>query len=150
MSRSRTEHIQIKYVILGIVVCLIIVAIVRPRYQQAISCYEVRAPLKSFFATLDLNRQQQLVEQIQDFADKNGFDFNVVYYPPNGDKILINLKRTDVEITIVNPFEAQEYRVRFYNNDCLHPTTSGEVASLVNQLESLMRAIPGVEIIKEE
>ncbi len=92
---------------------------------------------------------QQLVEQLKKFADKNSFNFEINYYTPNGEKFSVWMKRKDVEVVARNPFVSKEFKIGFYNNDCIHPTVTSDIVNLISDLKNVLSEIPNVTITEE-
>jgi len=134
--------------ILSVVMCIAISIV----WQVTQGCYNDRPPLRSFYVvTTDLSQQKQINQIFQQFANKNGFSFNITYYTPNHEQLLMVLTRKDSEIDANNvPFGLEKYPVDFYNNDCLHPTVATDIGGLVNELKNDLSQIPNVIITDEK
>ena len=98
---------------------------------------------------IDTSQSQQLIEQLQKFADKNGFRSQIAYYTPNGKDFSVWMKRKDVEVIARSPFNPGEFRIGFYNYDCIHPTVASDIDDLVSDLKSLLNEIPNATIAEE-
>ena len=119
------------------------------RYQKTNSCYNGRAPLRSFVVTIEPNQSHQLIEQLQGFADKNGFKHEIAFYSQrNENDFSIWMKRKDVEVIARSPFKLGEYKIGFYNNDCVHPTVADDIDSLVIDLKIYLSEISNVTIVE--
>ena len=118
-------------------------------YDMWISCHNGRSPLESLEITIDVSQQQQLIEQFNKFADKNSFKFHIIKYTPNGEEFLIDLIRKDIKVIARNPFTLGEFKVGFYNNDCIHPTVASDIDGLVSDLKNLISEIPNATIVEQ-
>jgi hypothetical protein len=119
-------------------------------WQRMTTCENDRPPLKWIDMTVDIDQQKQLIDQFQEFADKNGFKVGIAYYTPDHKEFLIDLTRKDVEIVISNsPFDLNLYHVTLHNNDCIHPTIASDIGGLYQDLKSFTSEIPSA-IISEE
>ncbi|MEP6894778.1 MAG: hypothetical protein ABI986_04135, partial [Chloroflexota bacterium] len=112
--------------------------------------YNDRPPLKSIDVTIDTSQSRQLIEQLQKFADKSGFEVQIAYYDQHGNDFSVWMKRNDVEVITRSPFERGKFIIGFYNNDCIHPTAVSDIHVLVNDLKSLVSEIPNVAIYEEK
>jgi hypothetical protein len=135
--------------LLGISLCLMAGIVTLVRYQRLTSCYDGRPPLRSIQVTIDTSQSQQLIEQSQKFADKHGFSFQTAFYNPSGTDFSIWMKREDVEVIARSPFNPGEFRIGFYNYDCIHPTVASDIEDLVVDLKSLISEIPDVTVIEQ-
>lgn len=135
--------------LLGISLCTI-AGTIFAHYQKMTSCYNGRLPLRSIHLTIDISQNQQLIEQSEKFADNYGFKFDIAYFTPSGQDFRIDMTRKDIEVITVSPFKLGEFRIGFYNNDCLHPTVASDIEGLVTDLKSLISEIPSVRITEEK
>jgi len=120
-------------------------------YKKSTECFKNRPPLRSFVITIGQSQQKLLIEQAQTFGKKYGFEFNIVYYTPQGDDFLIDLIRKDVEITITNTSsDTNEFYISFANYDCVHPTIASDIEGLVSNLKASFAEIPNVNISEEK
>jgi hypothetical protein len=120
-------------------------------YQKSNACFDDRPPLKSFVVTVDKYQERWLIKPSQKFADKNGFSFQMAYYDQHGRDFSIWMKRKDVEVIAVSPFKPGEFKIGFYDNDCLHPTVASDIDGLVRDLKSSIKEeIPNVTITEKK
>lgn len=136
------------YVLLGLLLCLLGGLGLLKRYQMTTDCYKDRAPLKSIVATIDVNQHEQLFEQFRKFADQYDFAIQIRPTSPNG--FIVVMSREDIEVIAWNPRAWGEYKIRFYNNDCIYPTVASDLDGLASDLKGLISEIPNVTITEEK
>ena len=105
MMSKNMKSLTTGCLLVGLLFCLAGVAAVS-WYKKTTECFKDRPPLSGFVLTINRSQQGLLIEQSQEFADKHGFKFDVVYYTPNGQEFLIDMTRKDLEVTISNPSSA--------------------------------------------
>jgi hypothetical protein len=127
-------------------ICLAIGIATIAKYQQIYGCYNNRPPLISFDVSIDPSQSQNLVDQLMKFANKNGFSYDVSYYSQDGEDFSVWMERKDVEVIARSPFTRGEFRIGFYNNDCVNQTTITDIESLVVDLKKFLGEIPNIEI----
>lgn len=149
MLANRSKSFKVGCLLLGLFFCGVGGIVILTRYQKMTSCYDDRPPLRSLDVTIDTSQSQQLMEQLQKFADKNSFKYQTAYYTPNGDNFSVWMTREDVEVIADRPFNPGEFGIGFYNNDCIHPTVASDLDGLVSDLKSLIGEIPNVTIIEQ-
>ena len=132
-----------------LLVC-IIAGLVLTRYQMLTSCYNGRVPLGGFVVNINTSQRQLLIEKSQKFANENGFEFDLAYLTPSENNFRIDMIRDDVEVIMRNPFKEGEFKVGFYNYDCIHPTNASDIEPLVTDLKSALRSISSVIITEEK
>ena len=116
------------------------------RYQNLTSCHEDRLPLISMDVTSDPGQSKQLIEQFRKFAFKHSFRLDIVNPDQDGNDFRIRMMRKDVEIVTRKPSNPSEFRIEFYNTDCIHPTVAADIDALVVDLKSLIGEIASVTI----
>jgi len=132
--------------LLGILFCVVGVVSIS-WYKQSTECFKDRPPLESLDVIIEASQSQQLIAQLQKFADKNGFQSQVSYYTPNGEDFSVWMERKDVEVIANNtPSNLRKFNVGFYNNDCFHPTVASDIAGLVSDLKGFLGEIPNATI----
>jgi hypothetical protein len=119
-------------------------------YQRESRCYRSTPPLRSINVTMDLNQSELLIEKLKTFSDQNGFIYEVNYYTPNRKDFSVWMRRKDTEIVANGPFDSEEFRIHFYNNDCIHPTSASDIIGLVNDLKDFVSQIPSATITEEK
>jgi hypothetical protein len=124
-------------------------------YQKATSCYRDIPPLRSIDVTIDgrldsVQQSQQLIQQLEKFADQNKFKYEVNYYTPRGDNFSVWIRRKDVEVLATSPVDNKGFMIFFYNNDCIHPTVASDIGGLVSDLESYINQIPSAVISEDK
>jgi hypothetical protein len=135
----------IGWCLLGILLCTMAgTALIA--YQKTNGCYNNRPPLRSIHMTIDVSQSQQLIGQSKKFADKYGFKIQIAYYTPNGTDFSIWMERKDVEVITRSPFKLGEFRIGFYNNNCVHPTVASDIEGLVTDLKNRISEIPSAKI----
>jgi hypothetical protein len=144
-SEQRKSKYSIGCVVLVLVLCLAS-GTVFARYQKTTSCYDGRTPLKSYEVLIDVSQQQLLIEQFRKFADEHGFEFDLAYFTPDHKSFRIDLLRKDTEVILTNPFQLEEFRIGFYNYDCIHPTVASDIDGLVRDFESYILEIPDAKL----
>jgi hypothetical protein len=132
--------------------CCVLGAVAFAWYQRNTACLNNRPPLSSFVVTVDQYQQRWLIKPSQRFADKNGFKFDMSYFDQHGRNFLIDMRRKDVEVVILNNvMDLDKFDVAFYNYDCVNPTVASDIASLVSDLKSSFQEdIPNVTITEEK
>jgi len=129
--------------------CLMGGAYLLVKNQQIYGCYNDRPPLRRFDVTIDTAQSQKLIEQLEKFANKNRFSYEISYYSPNGEDFSVWMEREDVEVVTASPFTRGEFKIGFYNNDCVHPTVASDITILISDLKNYLSEIPGVVIVEE-
>lgn len=121
-------------------------------YQKTTACFNDRPPLRSFVVTIGRYQQRWLIKSPQEFADKNGFKFDLSYFDQRGRDFLIAMRRKDVEVLILNNIiDLEKFDVGFYNYDCIHPTVASDIDDVVSDLKSLINdEIPNATITDEK
>jgi len=150
MFANRSKLVLMSFLLLLPLLCLAGGVALAKRYQQTYGCYDDRPPLRSFNVTIDNSQSQMLIEQLEKFANKNGFSYKISYYTPNGEDFSVWMEREDVEVVTASPFTRGEFKIGFYNNDCVDPTLASEISGLVSDLESFVGEIPSVTITEEK
>ena len=119
------------------------------RWQKMTSCYNARLPLRGIVVFLPSTDQQaHLFEQLEKFADENGLTYSIAATTPSGEDFIVDMTRRDIDMIANNPFSPTEFKITFYNNDCIHPTLESdpELDALLAALTRHLREIPGVTI----
>ena len=145
MSANRTNAVRVGCAV-GLLVCLAGGIFLFTRYQNMISCHDDRLPLISMDVTSDPSQSQQLIEQFRKFASKHSFRLDIVNPDQDGNDFRIRMIRKDVEVITRKPVNPSEFRIEFYNTDCIHPTVAADIADLVVDLKSFIGGIPNVTI----
>lgn len=149
MLANRSKLAVIALLLLVPLLCLATGLVLATKYQQIYGCYNGRLPLRSLDVTIDTGQSEKLIEQLLKFADKNGFSHEISYYSPGGEDFSIWMERKDLEIITRSPFTRGEFRIGFYNNDCVDPTVASDITSLVRDLKGYLREIPSAVIVEE-
>ena len=150
MLASRSKTSISGYLAISLLCCVLTV-VAFARYQRTTACFNNRPPLRSFAVTVDRYQERWLIKPSQKFAEKHGFKFQMAYYDQHGRDFSIWMKRKDVEVIAVSPFKLGEFRIGFYNNDCLHPIVASDIGGLVSDLKSFItEEIPNVTITEKE
>lgn len=151
LAGRKKQYYVVGGVLSGVLLCFVGALATINWWQKTTSCYNDRPPLSSFAVTVDASQQKKLIEQFQEFADKNSFKFGIAYYTPNHEEFLIDLTRHDTEVIGSNTsINLDKYLVTFHNNDCIHPTVASDIVDLVSDLESHIREIPSAIITEEK
>ena len=116
------------------------------RYQNLTSCHEDRVPLISMDVTSDPGQSKQLIEQFRKFAFKHSFRLDINNPDQDGNDFRIRMLGKDVEISTRKPVNPSEFRIEFYNTDCIHPTVTADIDDLAVDLKSLLGEIASVTI----
>jgi hypothetical protein len=144
---------RVKWVIagslLGILLCIAAGAAMIINYQKSTSCYQDRPPLRRIDITIDKSQGKQFIQQLKNFAESNGFEFELSVYTPNGELFSVWMRRKDVEIVVVDHYGPTDFQIRLYNNNCIHPTVASDLDGLVNDLRSFITKIPDATITEE-
>ena len=149
MSVSRSKTFISGFLVISLLCCVLGV-VAFARYQRNTACLNGRPPLRSIVVTVGRYQERWLIKPSQEFADKNGFTFDISYYDQHGRDFSIWMKRKDVEVIARSPFKLGEFKIGFYNNDCLDPTVASEIDGLVSDLKSFIKEeIPNVMITEE-
>jgi hypothetical protein len=115
-------------------------------YRNMTSCYKDRLPLTSMNVTSDPGQSKQLIEQFRKFAFKHNFRFDIVNPDQGGNDFRIRILGKDAEIVTRKPSSPNEFRIEFYNTDCIHPTVAADIDDLVIDLKSFIGELPNVAI----
>jgi hypothetical protein len=148
-SRSKT---RINVYLAISLLCCVLGTILSVRYQRNTACFNDSPPLRSFVVTVGSHQERWLIKPSKEFAEKNGFKFDISYHDQHGRDYLIDLRRKDVEVVISNNITGlDKFDVDFYNYDCIHPTVASDLDDLVSDLKSsLKESIPNVTITEEK
>ncbi len=149
MLANRSKLFTVGCLLLGLLFCIVGVMTLT-WYKKTTECFKVRPPLRSFAVTIDTSQSQQLIEQLQKFADQNGFKYQIAYYTPNGEDFSVWMDRKDIEVVVRNPFDPGEFKIGFYNYDCIHPTVASDIGDLFNDLKAFISEIPSAKITEEK
>ena len=134
----------------SLLVCLVAGTATITWFQKTNGCFKERAPLRGFELTIDRSQQRQLIKQLQRFADKYEFRFDIAYFSRTGENFRIDMIRKDVELVVLNTIvDLDKFDADFYNYDCMHPTVAADIDDLAIELKSLLNEIPSVMIIQE-
>lgn len=149
MPANRTNSVRLGCA-MGLLLCLAGGIILFTRYQNITSCRDDRLPLISMDVTSDPSQSEQLIEQFRKFAFKNSFRLDIVNPDQDGNDFRIRMMRKDVEVITRKPSNPSEFRIEFYNTDCIHPTVAADLNDLVVDLKSFIGEIPNVTIIEKQ
>lgn len=127
-------------------ICLAGGIILIMRSKVIYGCYHDRPPLINFDVTIERSQSEGLINQSQKFAHENGFSYEISYYSPSGDDFSIWMKREDLLVIIRSPFTRGEFKIGFYNNNCINPTLLSDINDLVSDLKLQLSEIPSIII----
>jgi hypothetical protein len=89
----------------------------------------------------------KFIEAVKRFAEIDDFAIRVVQLRHDGQHYMIELRSSDVNVTIANPFDdARELSVFFYESE-MGPPSPAVVDKLVTDLESDIKDIPDTTIM---
>jgi hypothetical protein len=149
MSASRSKATISGFLVISLL-CCVLGTVAFTWYQKSIACFNNMPPLESFEVTVDNYQERWLIRPAQDFADKNGFRFDISYYDQHGREFSIWMERKDVQVVINNVIDLEEFSVAFYNNDCIHPTVASDIVALEDDLKSFINSeIPNAMITEQ-
>lgn len=135
---------------MSLLVGLVVVVATTNRIEKTTDCLSMRYPLRGFKFAVDKSQQKQFVKQLQEFAEKHDFKFDIVYFSESGEIFRITMIRKDVELVIANSVgNLDEFYSAFNNYDCVHPTVAADIDELTLEFKSLLSQVPNVMIIEE-
>jgi hypothetical protein len=91
------------------------------------------------------NQWEQLFEQLQIFADQQGFAIRIAPTTPNGD-FVVQMWREDIKGIGVNSSDPGVVKIAFYDTNPAHPSPKWAFDELVSDLRNLISEIPNVTI----
>jgi hypothetical protein len=100
---------------------------------------------KSVTITIDLNRQQEFFDQLQKFAEANGFSIIIDTLPSSDKEFQIYMKREDVIISGASL--SNEYQIGFSDVANRQPAPDSVFDNLVSQLEQYVSEVPGTTFL---
>lgn len=95
--------------------------------------------------TIDLNRQQEFFDQLNKFAEANGFSIVIDTLSSSDEEFQIYMKREDVIISGVSL--ASEYQIAFSDVIDQPPAPDSVFDDLVSQLEQYVSEVPGTTFL---
>jgi hypothetical protein len=149
MSASRSKTAIRGFLVISLL-CCVLGTVAFAWYRKTTACFHNLPPLRSFLVTVSSHQERWIIKPAQDFADKNGFRFDISYYDQHGREFSIWMERKDVQVIIDNVIDLEEFDVAFYNNDCIHPTVASDIVDLEADLKSLINnEIPNAMITEQ-
>ena len=95
--------------------------------------------------TIDLNRQQEFFDQLNKFAEANGFSILIDTLPSSDKDFQIYMKRADVIISGVSL--SNEYQIAFSDVADQPPSPESVFDHLVSELERYVSEVPGTTFL---
>jgi hypothetical protein len=102
---------------------------------------------KSVVITIDLNRRQEFLDQLHEFADAYDFSILIDTLSSSDEKFQVYMKREDVFISGASPFEPNEYHLGFYDTDIRNSVPDSVFDDLVSELEQYVSEVPGTTFL---
>lgn len=112
---------------------------------------EGNPPIRRLQIIIDVNRREELFDQLQKFADKHSFRLLIreVEVIPEG--IFIEMYRDDLQILAGSAAsDPTMIDLGIYNRDSTHLAPEETVDELLNDLKSFLGEIPNVRITEEQ
>ena len=91
--------------------------------------------------TIDLNQQQEFFDQLNKFAEANGFSILIDTLSSSDEEFQIYMKREDVIISGVSLLN--EYQIAFSDVTSRSPAPDSVFDDLVSELEQYVSEVPG-------
>jgi len=91
--------------------------------------------------TIDLNRQQEFFDQLNKFAEANGFSILIDTLSSSDEEFQIYMKREDIIISGVSL--SNEYQIGFSDVTNQPPAPDSVFDDLVSELERFVSEVPG-------
>lgn len=105
---------------------------------------------RNIVITIDLNRRQEFFDQLDKFAEANGFSILIDTLASSDNKFQIDMSREDIIISGASPFEPNEYHISFYDVLNQPPAPDSVFDDLVSQLEQYVSEVPGTTFSVEK
>lgn len=112
---------------------------------------EGNLPIRRLLITIDVNRREELFDQLQKFAAKHDFRLLIreVEVIPEG--IFIEMYRADLKILAADVPEAPTMiDLGIYERDPANPTPEETVDALFSDLKGFLSEIPNVTMTEEQ
>lgn len=77
---------------------------------------EPQLPLRTVYVTFDEGRREAVLDRLRTFADANLFAIRVDNTTPDGQDLLIQMWRNDLQIVGVNDYSPRKFAIPFYEN----------------------------------
>lgn len=104
-------------------------------------------PIRSLILTIDKSQREELFDQLRQFAEKHGFEFQLTDFNTNGENFQFWMSREDITITAANvPPDPKLVFIDFDRKYPGYPVDEEEVDQLLNDLKSFINEIPNVTI----
>lgn len=101
---------------------------------------------KSVTITIDLNRRQEFFDQLQKFAEADGFTILIDTLSSSDEEFQIYMKRDDIIISGATG-ELDKYYIGFYDVLNQPPAPDSVFDDLVSQLEQYVSEVPGTTFL---
>jgi hypothetical protein len=134
----------------SLVLCLVAGAATITWFQKTNGCFKERLPLRGFDLTINRSQQRQLIKELQKFAEKHEFKFDIAYFSRSGEDFRVDMIRKDVQLIVWNTIiDLDQFDANFYNYDCVHPTVAADIEDLATEFKNTLSQIPSVVIIED-
>jgi hypothetical protein len=107
-------------------------------------------PRRSVSIKVDSSQQEELLAQLNDFADKWRYAVRIAPVNPSGDSFLIQMFREDMKIIGTNPFEPGTFKIRFYDTNPTYPAPGLFFDEEIRDLKKFVNEIPGATFTVEK
>ena len=108
-------------------------------------------PLRSLTMTIDKSQRQELFDQLQKFAEKHEFEFQITDFNTNGENFQVWMSGKDLTITVSNvPPDPMIVYVVFSGKYPGVSVDEDEVEELFSDIKSFIAEIPNVTITEEK
>jgi|SRR5688500_16904471 len=111
---------------------------------------EGQAPIRSLRLTINRSQREELFDQLREFAEKHGFEYELTDFNTNGENFQFWMSRDDMRIIANNvPPNPTRVPIRFYAKYPGSPVDEKTVDELFSDLKSFISEIPNVTITEE-
>jgi hypothetical protein len=100
---------------------------------------------RSITITIDLNQRQKFFDQLDKFAEANGFSMLIETLPSSDEDFQIDMIREDFIISGVSLLN--EYHIAFFDVLNQQPAPDSVIDDLVNDLERYVNEVPGTTFL---
>ena len=148
MARRTSSHQPKQLLLLGIFLALLGGMGTSVMTREARS--DGQLPIRSIVVKIEPGRQDQFFDQLRGFADKHEFAIRIAQTNPARGGFGIDMWRGDFWISGFNPFDADIFRVRIYENErgILEKIPMPYVEALMEDLSTFIDDVPNTVFLE--
>ena len=109
-----------------------------------------QSPIKNLRITVSKNQRNELIDQLQRFADKDAFAIRIERHDPNGYNFSVYLWRDDIWMSGLYPVDPETMSLHFYYTIEAQPIPASIVDETISDLENYLNEIPNATISIEK